>query len=100
MAHMIQDISNKFDKIKKEMEEDDLEIVNLENVENKEDAESANLIEKQKIRELAFTWSFDKHCPYPNDDEVLEGLRPHNSVQSSTISNFLGSMFPPYMAQE
>ncbi|KAK9159558.1 hypothetical protein Syun_005899 [Stephania yunnanensis] len=79
---------------------DDLEIVNLENVENKEDAESANLIGKQKIRELAFTWSFDKCCPYINDDEVLEGLRPHSSLQSLTISNFLGSKFPTWLKND
>ncbi|KAK9997542.1 hypothetical protein SO802_022228 [Lithocarpus litseifolius] len=78
----------------------DLDIRNLENVRDQEEARSANLAIKAKMNQLRFHWSLYEnrkvnHC---NDEEVLEGLRPHQNLKSIKISGFGGKKFPSWMS--
>uniref|UniRef100_A0A7N2MTW2 Uncharacterized protein n=1 Tax=Quercus lobata TaxID=97700 RepID=A0A7N2MTW2_QUELO len=78
----------------------ELDITHLENVRDQEEARSANLAIKAKMNQLRFHWSLYEnrkvnHC---NDEEVLEGLRPHQNLKSIKISGFLGKKFPSWMS--
>ncbi|XP_070663690.1 putative disease resistance protein RGA3 [Malus domestica] len=74
-------------------------IRDLEHVENREEAEKAKLEEKTKVCHLTFKWSGDRSIIDNNEDnDVLEGLRPHPKLQSLSIVNFMGDKFPSWMA--
>ncbi|KAK9997535.1 hypothetical protein SO802_022221 [Lithocarpus litseifolius] len=78
----------------------DLDISNLENVRDQEEARSANLAIKVKMNQLRFHWSLygSREVNHCNDEEVLEGLRPHQNLKSITISGFGGKKFPSWMS--
>ena len=67
-----------------------LNIIDLENVRDKEEAKRANLAEKAKIDELGFFWGFNtkrREVNYRNEEDVLEGLQPHQNLKSLLIAN-------------
>uniref|UniRef100_A0A2N9HYS9 Uncharacterized protein n=1 Tax=Fagus sylvatica TaxID=28930 RepID=A0A2N9HYS9_FAGSY len=67
-------------------------------VRDKEEARSANLATKAKIYKLGFYWnSFRKNYYDNNDEEVLEGLQPHQNLKSLTIEWYQGKKFPSWM---
>ncbi|KAK4566336.1 hypothetical protein RGQ29_002545 [Quercus rubra] len=75
-------------------------IKDLENVRDKEEARSANLAEKAKIDELVFCWDYSKtrkEVNHHNEEDVLEGLQPHQNLKSLRIDNFGGKKFPSWM---
>ncbi|XP_065619289.1 putative disease resistance protein RGA3 [Quercus suber] len=78
-----------------------LTISNLENVRDKEEARRANLAEKAKIDMLGFYWSASarkrREVNYNNDEDVLEGLQPHQNLKSLQIGGFQGKKFPSWM---
>uniref|UniRef100_A0A2N9FD00 Rx N-terminal domain-containing protein n=1 Tax=Fagus sylvatica TaxID=28930 RepID=A0A2N9FD00_FAGSY len=74
----------------------ELDIYNLEYVRDKEEARSANLATKAKIYKLGFYWNEDRENDY-NDEEVLEGLQPHQNLKSLTIKWYQGKKFPSWM---
>ncbi|XP_075662657.1 disease resistance protein RGA2-like [Castanea sativa] len=77
-----------------------LGIMDLENVRDKEEARSANLAEKAKIDNLGFYWDYSrtrKEVNYHNEEDVLEGLQPHQNLKSLCIENFGGKKFPSWM---
>ncbi|KAK9997549.1 hypothetical protein SO802_022235 [Lithocarpus litseifolius] len=78
----------------------DLEIWNLENVRNQEEARSANLAIREKINRLTFHWRgrLYSEANYHNEEEVLEGLHPHQNLKSLTINGFGGKKFPSWMS--
>jgi hypothetical protein len=59
----------------------ELDIYNLEYVRDKEEARSANLATKAKIYKLGFYWNNYRENDN-NDEEVLEGLQPHQNLKS------------------
>ncbi|XP_030940184.1 putative disease resistance protein RGA3 [Quercus lobata] len=76
----------------------ELDVYNLEYVRDKEEARSANLAKKGKIYKLGFHWvssHTEDHCN--NDEEVLEGLQPHQNLKSLTIQHYKGEKFPSWM---
>ncbi|KAK9997547.1 hypothetical protein SO802_022233 [Lithocarpus litseifolius] len=78
----------------------ELRIMDLENVRGKEEARRANLAEKAKIDELGFYWSSStirRDVNYNNDEDVLEGLQPHQNLKSLQIGRFRGKKFPSWM---
>ena len=78
----------------------ELDIYNLEYVRGKEEARSANLAKNAKIFKLGFHWGarFGRaREDYDNDEEVLEGLKPHQNLKSLTIKFFKGEKFPSWM---
>ncbi|KAF3945568.1 hypothetical protein CMV_028071, partial [Castanea mollissima] len=77
-----------------------LGIMDLENVRDKEEARGANLAEKAKIDGLSFCWDYSrtrKEVNYHNEEDVLEGLQPHQNLKSLRIGNFGGKKFPSWM---
>ncbi|XP_030938839.1 putative disease resistance protein RGA1 [Quercus lobata] len=77
-----------------------LTIKDLENVRDKEEARSANLAEKAKIDKLGFYWDYSRtrrEVNYHNEEDVLEGLQPHQNLKSITIEGFGGKKFPSWM---
>ena len=77
----------------------ELDIRNLENVRDQEEARSANLAIKAKMNKLRFHWSRpDREVNHCNEEEVLEGLRPHQNLKSITIKGFGGKKFPSWMS--
>ena len=77
-----------------------LNIVDLENVRDKEEARRANLAEKAKIDELGFFWGIStkrREVNYRNEEDVLEGLQPHQNLKSLSIYGFGGKKFPSWM---
>ncbi|KAK9997675.1 hypothetical protein SO802_022361 [Lithocarpus litseifolius] len=83
----------------------ELDIYNLEYVRGKEEARSANLAKNAKIFKLEFHWGArfgrardfgSARDDYDNDEEVLEGLKPHRNLKSLTIKFFKGEKFPSW----
>ncbi|KAG1368299.1 putative disease resistance RPP13-like protein 1 [Cocos nucifera] len=69
-----------------------LRIENLENVESREEANQAKLNGKHYIDELELVWNSSG-----NDDEVLEGLKPHSDLGRLEIRNYGGVRFPSWL---
>ncbi|KAL4632003.1 hypothetical protein ACB092_04G020900 [Castanea dentata] len=75
----------------------ELDIYNLQHVKDKKEAQSSNLEGKAKIHKLRFFWSRDRKYNNNNDEEVLEGLQPHQSLKSLTIEGFQEKAFPSWL---
>ncbi|XP_057781685.1 disease resistance protein RGA2-like [Salvia miltiorrhiza] len=71
----------------------ELRIRNLERVDDKEEAEKANLFKKSKILDLHLEWN-DRREGETNDENVLEGMRPHSDLRGLHIGGFKGKRFP------
>ncbi|KAF3958811.1 hypothetical protein CMV_016317 [Castanea mollissima] len=78
----------------------ELDIRNLENVRDQEEARSAKLAIRAKINGLGFHWSdrSDSEVNHHNEEEVLEGLQPHENLKSLKIDGFSGKKFPSWMS--
>ncbi|KAG1368293.1 putative disease resistance protein RGA1 [Cocos nucifera] len=72
-----------------------LRIENLENVKSKEEASQAKLNNKHYLDELELVWNSSG-----NDDEVLEGLKPHSILQRLEIRSYGGVRFPSWLEPE
>lgn len=77
-----------------------LSIRNLGKVANREEASEAMLSTKQHLSVLEFVW--EDHCQLSsqgefNDQEVLEGLRPHSEVKELTVKGYSGIEFPSWV---
>ncbi|XP_022145105.1 disease resistance protein RGA2-like [Momordica charantia] len=73
-----------------------LRLFSLKRVRSKEEAIAAKLMGKKNLRKLTLNWStnfFEKDSNH-NDMEVLEGLQPHNNLQSLSILHFAGQVLP------
>ncbi|XP_057781683.1 disease resistance protein RGA2-like [Salvia miltiorrhiza] len=70
-----------------------LRIRNLERVHDKEEAEKTNLFKKSKILDLHLEWN-DGREGERNDENVLEGMRPHSDLRGLDIGGFKGKRFP------
>ena len=75
----------------------ELDIKNLENVRDQEEARRANLENKLNIHKLRYYWSRHREDNHHNDEEVLEGLKPHQDINSLTIEGFKGKTFPSWL---
>uniref|UniRef100_A0A2N9IEN7 R13L1/DRL21-like LRR repeat region domain-containing protein n=1 Tax=Fagus sylvatica TaxID=28930 RepID=A0A2N9IEN7_FAGSY len=83
----------------------ELDIYNLEHVRDNVEAKSANLAKNAKIYKLGFHWRADEddydisdeELEDINDEEVLEGLQPHQNLKSLTIEGYKGKKFPSWM---
>ncbi|TQD95440.1 hypothetical protein C1H46_018925 [Malus baccata] len=75
----------------------ELIVCNLQLVKNGEEAKKAKLEDKTKIRHLSFNWTANRSTTNNNEEDVLEGLRPHRELESLSIENFMGNKFPPWM---
>ncbi|XP_044949619.1 putative disease resistance protein RGA3 [Hordeum vulgare subsp. vulgare] len=71
----------------------ELTIDKLENVKSPEEAHSIKLIEKQKIKELAFQWTLGAGR-FVDDKDVLEKLVPPSSVQILSIKGYMNVSIP------
>ncbi|XP_022145156.1 putative disease resistance RPP13-like protein 1 [Momordica charantia] len=69
-----------------------LQLSCLERVESKEEAVAAKLVEKKNLHELILEWSSDFEGNDGNELEVLEGLQPHQNLQSLTITEYRGQV--------
>ncbi|CDP21466.1 unnamed protein product [Coffea canephora] len=74
-----------------------LEIRNLELVKDKEGAEEAKLSEKANLFRLVLEWAPDREGDDYNDEDVLDGLRPHPNLEELVIENFMGDQFPRWL---
>ncbi|XP_065870548.1 putative disease resistance protein RGA3 isoform X1 [Euphorbia lathyris] len=74
-----------------------LRIEYLEEVRDKDEAEKANLQKKTKLEALKFVWSTYGRESFGNDEEVLEGLQPHEAIKSLEIKDYLGERFPSWL---
>ncbi|KAM5559931.1 hypothetical protein ABKV19_021222 [Rosa sericea] len=75
-----------------------LSIYGLENVGDGEEAQKANLVEKKHIRKLILDWKLSgPNHNVENDDDVLEGLQPHSSLEFLEIHGFMGTKFPSWL---
>ncbi|XP_027159054.1 putative disease resistance protein RGA3 [Coffea eugenioides] len=66
-----------------------LEIRNLELVKGKEGAEEAKLSEKANLFGLELKWAREREGGDYNDEDVLDGLRPHPNLEELEIRNFM-----------
>ncbi|CDP21239.1 unnamed protein product [Coffea canephora] len=76
-----------------------LEIRNLELVKDKEGAEEAKLSEKANLFGLVLQWARDREGDDYNDEDVLDGLRPHPNLEELVIWNFMGDQFPRWLME-
>ncbi|XP_073154093.1 putative disease resistance protein RGA3 [Henckelia pumila] len=76
----------------------ELTITNLEKVRGKAEAMGACLVEKQNLNFLEFEWSEPGKREGDNndDEEVLEGLQPHQNLKRLAITYFYGDKFPAW----
>ncbi|XVE80895.1 hypothetical protein DITRI_Ditri15bG0017800 [Diplodiscus trichospermus] len=79
--------------------EGELKISNLHNVKNKEEAKGAKIREKERLHKLRYEWKYGREGS-SNDEEVLEGLEPHQSFKSLTIEYYMGENNPSWMARK
>nr|XP_011466639.1 PREDICTED: putative disease resistance protein RGA3 isoform X2 [Fragaria vesca subsp. vesca] len=76
-----------------------LSIYGLENV-GDGDTQKATLEEKKHIRKLVLGWKLDRPSPnVENDNNVLEGLRPHSSLEYLEIHEFMGVKLPSWLLE-
>ncbi|KAK9920488.1 hypothetical protein M0R45_029043 [Rubus argutus] len=77
---------------------DTLSIYGLENVRDGEEAQKANLAEKKHVRNLVLRWKFSRPSNnVDNEEDVLEGLRPHSNLEFLEIEGFMGVKFPSWL---
>lgn len=77
---------------------DTLSIYGLENVRYGEEAHKANLVEKKHIRKLVLRWKLRRPSNnVENEEDVLEGLRPHSNLEFLEIQGFMGVKFPSWL---
>ncbi|CAL9174082.1 unnamed protein product, partial [Musa hybrid cultivar] len=79
-----------------------LRITNLENVESKQEASKANLNNKEYLHKLALEWTSDDGSSLDGNtlvvlEEVLEGLQPHQALESLTIRGYNGIRSPSWL---
>ncbi|CDP11190.1 unnamed protein product [Coffea canephora] len=74
-----------------------LSIYRLENVGSCEKAEEAKLSIMSKIESLRLHWNARRENN--NDEDVLDGLRPHENIKNLAIENYKGSAFPSWMGK-
>ncbi|XP_065871104.1 disease resistance protein RGA2-like isoform X2 [Euphorbia lathyris] len=74
-----------------------LEIIRLEEVGDKKEAERANLQGKSKLQGLGFQWSYGADNRSSSDEELLEGLRPHQNIRRIKVKNYMGEKWPSWM---
>ncbi|XP_027117825.1 disease resistance protein RGA2-like [Coffea arabica] len=74
-----------------------LEIRNLELVKGKEGAEEAKLSEKANLFGLVLKWARERDGDDYNDEDVLDGLRPHPNLEQLLILYFMGDQFPRWL---
>ncbi|CDP22156.1 unnamed protein product [Coffea canephora] len=74
-----------------------LEIRNLELVKDKEGAEEAKLSEKANLFRLELWWACDREGDNYNDEDVLDGLRPHPNLEELEMWHFMGDQFPRWL---
>ncbi|KAL7090254.1 hypothetical protein ACP275_12G029200 [Erythranthe tilingii] len=76
-----------------------LSIQGLEYVRNMEDAKSANLMTKKNLKSLSFSWTNGiQENSADHFEEVLQGLEPHNNLETIRIESYQGSTFPNWMS--
>ncbi|XP_048425304.1 putative disease resistance RPP13-like protein 1 [Pyrus x bretschneideri] len=76
----------------------ELILCNMEHVKNGEEAKKAELEDKRQVCHLSFKWTEDRSTTHSNEEEnVLEGLRPHPELESLSIKNFMVDKFPSWM---
>ncbi|KAM5552157.1 hypothetical protein ABKV19_026826, partial [Rosa sericea] len=75
-----------------------LSIYNLEHVRDGEKAMNAKLVDKKHIRKLTLDWKLSRPSNnVDNEDDVLEGLRPHCNLEILKIQGFMGVKFPSWL---
>ncbi|KAM5569242.1 hypothetical protein ABKV19_016646 [Rosa sericea] len=67
----------------------------LEHVGDGEEAKKAFLVEKSHLSKVTFKWTSRR--PNVNEKDVLDGLEPHDNLQSLKIKNFTGTRFPSWI---
>ncbi|KAL5988461.1 hypothetical protein ACLOJK_036226 [Asimina triloba] len=73
-----------------------LVIKKLENVTEAVDAELANLTNKPFIDHLSLEWSTGRSWS-TQEEELVEGLRPHRSLKKLELDGYMGTHFPSWM---
>ncbi|CAN6699356.1 unnamed protein product [Malus baccata var. baccata] len=74
----------------------ELVIESLEFVRDKEEAMKSKLVEKANLRKLILNWGEERNGNFL-DEDILEGLQPHPSLESLTIEEFKGTKFASWM---
>ncbi|XP_071906705.1 putative disease resistance protein RGA3 [Coffea arabica] len=77
----------------------ELEIRNLQLVKDKEGVEEAKLSEKANLFRLKLKWAPNREGDNYNDEDVLDGLRPHPNLEKLVIKDFMGDQFPRWLMQ-
>ncbi|KAK2977169.1 hypothetical protein RJ640_000420 [Escallonia rubra] len=80
-----------------EMLKGELRIHSLEYVRDRMEARQARLSEKSKIHALGLHWGHSRGNESYNDEDVLEGLKPHSKLRRLTIEYFKGESFASWM---
>ncbi|XP_068662114.1 disease resistance protein RGA2-like [Aristolochia californica] len=76
----------------------ELHVRHLERVRHAADAKDAKFQNKQNLRSLVLSWEyFGDMGMQQNNEEVLEGLKPHINLEGLQVNNFGGAKFPEWM---
>ncbi|PRQ33281.1 putative leucine-rich repeat domain, L domain-containing protein [Rosa chinensis] len=74
-------------------------IYGLENVRDGEEAKKAKLVEKKHLSKLTLDWKLSRPSNnVDNEDDVLEGLQPHSSLEILKIGGFMGVTLPSWLS--
>lgn len=77
-----------------------LSITGVEHVKSKDEARKVGLRSKLKITGLRLIWSENRESSSTvNDEEVLDGLQPHQQIKTLIIGFFNGENFPFWISR-
>ncbi|WOG90742.1 hypothetical protein DCAR_0309986 [Daucus carota subsp. sativus] len=77
-----------------------LSLYGLGDVENMEEASKASLHTKSNIKHLKLVWRKNEDVMEEkeyNDEDVMEGLKPHTNLKELTVENFMGKKFATWI---
>ncbi|KAI4968607.1 hypothetical protein ZWY2020_045937 [Hordeum vulgare] len=78
----------------------ELQISCLEKVKSKEEAQRINLVEKQKLEKLKFSWTLDSDSHRRMEDSALLGeLVPPPNLQFLEVNGYTGTCLPEYLGE-
>ncbi|KAL2924534.1 putative disease resistance protein RGA1, partial [Bienertia sinuspersici] len=72
-----------------------LDIKGLELVKSKLDAKESKLSTKLRVEQLQLSWDDDGNCE--KQEEVLDGLCPHENLKKITLKGYQGDEFPSWL---
>ncbi|PHU03926.1 hypothetical protein BC332_29177 [Capsicum chinense] len=77
-----------------------LSILGLQNVVDRREAQKAKMRDKNSVEKLSLEWSESDADNSQTEREILDELRPHTDIKELQISEYRGTQFPNWLADD